>query len=260
MTDGRQLMKYTTIAALLLTLLSMPTPSFADNPPEGMSHLPEASFTYIYSDNKGRSIAIIPAIKTTEISQACEAHKPLWIYGVPTAGKCLALMPPRFTPDDGLVELQVTFAPRNYKEIVLLSTRDINKEKQSFRGLSDDELASLTSEFPSLLKKEFINKIKASDYGNADKLFFVPIEKINEPTDDPYDPPCTRLKTLVLQKNKNGLSKTGFLDNMPQYLVNIQAGAAPMAITYTYCNTGASLWKIYPKVEEEADFSNGIGG
>lgn len=253
-------MKCITTAAALLILLLMPLPSLADNPPEGMSHLPGTSFIYIYSDDKGRSIAIMPADKTTEISQTCKAHAPLWIYGVSVPGKCLALMPPRYPADDGLVELQVTFTPRNYKEIVLLSTRDINKEKPSYRGLRDDELASLTDKFPNLIKKDFINKIKATDFGDAEKFFFVPIKKINDPIEDPSSHPCTRLKTVILLQNENGLSKTGFLDNMPKYLVSIQVGEAPMALTYTYCNTGASLWKIYPKVEEKADFSNDIGG
>ena len=253
-------MKYVAVIGFLLAMLFIPLPTLADNPPEGMSHIPGTSFIYIYSDDKGRSIAIMPADKTTEISQACGTQKLLWLYSVSSPGKCLALMPPHFA-DEGLVELQVTFAPGNYKEIILLSTYDTNKEKPSYRSLRDDELASLTDKFPDLTKKEFIKKIKVTDFGNTEKYFFVPIEKINDPTDDPYDPPCTRLKTLVLHQDKNGLSKTGFLDNIPKNLINIQAGAAPMALTYTYCGTGASLWKIYPKVEEEeADFSNDIGG
>jgi hypothetical protein len=120
-------------------------------------------------------------------------------------------------------------------------------------------LALLTEKFPNLIKNNFANKIKVTDFGNNDKFFFVPTEKINDSTDTP-SAPCTRLKTSVLLKNGKGLSNIGSIDNMPKYLISMQPGTAPMAITYTYCNTGASLWKIYPKVEEKADFSNDVGG
>jgi hypothetical protein len=106
-------------------------------------------------------------------------------------------MPSRFPEQEGLVELQVTFVPRRYKEILLLSTVDINKEKPSFRGLNSDELALLAGKFPTLL---------------------------------------------------------------PKYIIHTGHNNSPMAITYTYCNTGASLWEIYPTVEEKADFSNAVGG
>ncbi|ULU23432.1 hypothetical protein DYST_00328 [Dyella terrae] len=66
---------------LLLGLLLMPSLSAASGPPAGMSHIEGLSFTKIYSDDKGRLIAIIPEDQTADISQACEAHKPLWLYG-----------------------------------------------------------------------------------------------------------------------------------------------------------------------------------
>jgi hypothetical protein len=126
--------------------------------------------------------------------------------------------------------------------------------------LNSDELALLASKFPKLLKSQLMNKAKASDAGANDKFFFIPLEKIADPTDDPSDPPCTRLKTAVFIQHGNGLSKTGMLDNMPKYIIHTGLNTYPMAITYTYCNTGASLWKIYPTVEEKADFSNAVGG
>jgi hypothetical protein len=176
-----------TAALLLFTLSAIPTYTLADNWPGGMTNIPGTSFAVIYRDDNGRSIAQLPSDKTAEISSTCGTDKPLWLYGSSKPGKCLGVMPVRLA-DTGITELQVTLPSNDSKEIMLLSTRNINKEKPSLRNLHDDELALLISKFPNLPRKEFINKIKEADFRSSDKLFFVPVEKIDDPFDDPSAP------------------------------------------------------------------------
>jgi len=235
----------------------------ASNWPDGDTHISGTSFALIEHDDSGRYLVQIPSSNTQDIQATCGTGRPLWLYGSPKPGKCLAVMPQRDL-ENRIIELQVTFgsafASTDYRRIRLLSTRDINQEAPSLRDLSDNELASIVTRFPDSLKAKSNNHIKAMDVGSVDTFFFVPVEKIAEPFDDPADPPCTRWKTMVLRQDAHGLSKVGFLDNMPVGVVGVEAGAPPMMLTEKYCKTTATLWEISPKVQAMASFFNGVGG
>lgn len=253
-------MKRVAAGSILLVLLLISAPAAADNPPGGMSHLRGTSFTNLTGGDGAGSVALIPEDKTTEISEACKKHAPIWLYGVPTPGKCLAVLPSHYAMD-GLLELQVTFdAPAHYKEIVILSTHDINQGNPSLRAPAGDEIALLESTFTDALTKQAVGDVRVADLGSAGKFFFVPVEKLSDPVDDPYEPPCPRVKTLVAVEKRGALAITGYMDNAPVQLINTQDGATPTVLTYRFCETDASLWEIYPKVEVKAEFSNGIGG
>jgi hypothetical protein len=253
-------MKCTATLLLFLTLSITPICTLADNWPGGMSLLPGTSFATIYRDGKGRYIAQLPSDKTIEISSTCGTSKPLWLYGSSRPGKCLAVMPSRVV-DTGIIELQVTFTSNKDKKIMLLSTRSISNTKSVTREPDANELASLFNHLGhATIKERLIKQIKSVSLDDHKIIYFIPVEQLDDPNNDLVDRACTRLKTLVLLQNEKRFTELGSLDNMPEDLIDNQTVSAPIALTYSSCKTVASLWVIYPKVKNVANFFNGIGG
>ncbi|PMQ07541.1 hypothetical protein DyAD56_02115 [Dyella sp. AD56] len=252
-------MKPITTLPLLISAIAPGCVHAASTWPEGETNISGTSFALIQHDDSGRYWAQIPSDNTQDIQSICGTGRPLWLYGSPKPGKCLASMPQR-DPGSRITELQVTFVSADDREIRLLSTRDINREKPTLRDLLEDELTLIATGFPDSLNAKSSSHIKAMDVGGIGTFFFVPVEKIAEPFDEPSDPPCTRWKTLVLRQDAHGLSKVGILDNTPIGVVGVQSGATPMVLTDRSCQTSATLWEISPKVQAMASFFNGVGG
>ncbi|MFK2891052.1 hypothetical protein [Dyella flagellata] len=226
-----------------------------------MSHIQGLSFALISRDDKGQYIAEMPLDNTTEISGTCGTMKPLWIYGKPRPGRCLALKPPSpFLESNGLIEFQTSFFSDDDEKILLFSTRDLNINKPVMLKANVDEISELTDRYDQSIKKAYLRKIFEITLKSAGKIYFIPEEKQFEPFDNDSDPGCEILKTLVLLVNDKGAKKLGYLDNFPADMINDQVDEAPIALTYSSCNTTATLWKIYPMVKQEAYLYNGVGG
>lgn len=252
-------MKRIVTALLFLALSITSTCLLADNWPGGMTNIPGTSFALIYRDDNGRYIAQLPSDNTSEIQSTCRTGKPLWLYGSPKPGKCLAVMPERVA-DTGIIELQVTFNTAKDKQIVLLSVHNISDMSPALRGPDANELASLLDHIHDEKNfKENINRIKLTVLNNNKIIYFIPIEKTPNTGDDSENSSCMDFKTLVVMKNDDSFEKLGFLDNMPYKLIINENNFTPIVLTYGSCMTEASLWKIFPKFENAALFSNGVG-
>ena len=244
---------------LFLALLMAPTYLLADNWPAGMTNISGTSFAVIYRDDDGRYIAQLPSERTIEVQSICGTDKPLWLYGSPKPGRCLAVMPERLS-NTGIVELQVTFPPKGIKQISLLSTHFVRRENLVLAEPGINERLVVSQRLARMIKKgEHIRQIRSVNLEDHQVVYFVSLDEPSHPADETGDY-CGDLKTLVLMRREGGYENMGVLDNMPDLFVRDEKSHMPMALTHIWCGTEASLWKIYPMVENVANFSNGVGG